>query len=145
MASDLAALTLACRTGRCSSARRKQQTELALLVLDVIPHFGKTGRCSSARRKQPTELALLLLAVIPHFGKTGRCSSARRKQPTELALLVLTVIPHFGKKKNMNIRMRMHMQMHVRKPMTRITIKIYASINTHRRNRTMQLEMKRRE
>ena len=106
MASDLAALTLACRTGRCSSARRKQQTELALLVLDVIPHFGKTGRCSSARRKQPTELALLVLAVISHFGK----------------------------KKNMNIRMRKHTQMHVRTPMTRITIKIYASINTHRRN-----------
>ena len=41
--------------------------------------------------------------------------SARRKQPTELALLVLAVIPHFAKKKNMNIRMRKHMQMHVRK------------------------------
>ena len=68
----------------------------------------RTGRCSSARRKQQTELALLVLAVIPHFGKTGRCSSARRKQPTELALLVLAVIPHFGKKKNMNIRMRKH-------------------------------------
>ena len=112
----------------------KQSSQSDVHHLATLTLARRTGRCSSARRTQQTELALLVVAVIPHFAKTGRCSSARRKQPTELALLVLAVIPHFGKKKNMNIRMRKHMQMHVRKPMTRITIKIYASINTHRRN-----------
>ena len=84
--------------------------------------------------KQSSQSDVHHLATLTLARRTGRCSSARRKQQTELALLVLAVIPHFGKKKNMNIRMRKHMQMHVRKPMTRITIKIYASINTHRRN-----------
>ena len=92
----------------------KQSSQSDVHHLATLTLARRTGRCSSARRTQQTELALLVVAVIPHFAKTGRCSSARRKQPTELALVVLAVIPHFGKKTNMNIPMRKHMRMHVR-------------------------------